>query len=148
MITSEWLGRGAHTGRQIAQLTSELHEGTFAITPAQHLVVKDPPPGQNLQDSMTGMELGLNILADEAATFIHQARDSHGMNELRADVQDAGRISVAARREVEALTGKPVVSPVNYKQLRQERQRQLQASLFEETVNEIADQLEREDADD
>ncbi|HUY77414.1 MAG TPA: Bro-N domain-containing protein [Ktedonobacterales bacterium] len=135
-ITLEWAERGARTSRQIAQLTSELHEGTFAITPAQHREVKDLPPGQNLQDSMTGVELALNILGEEVATELHQARDSQGLSALRDDVHDAGRVSGNARKEVEALTGRPVVSPVNYKQLRQERQRQLQSPLFGEIAEE------------
>ncbi len=146
-ITAEWDERGAHTSRQIAQLTSELHEGTFAITPAQHRRVKDLPANANLQDSMTGVELALNILADEVATELHQTRDSHGVDALRADVHDAGRVSGNTRKEIEALTSKPVVSPVNYKQLQQERQRQLQSPLFNEMINELANQLERQGDD-
>jgi len=134
-ITAEWVERGAHTSRQIAQLTSELHEGTFDITPAQHREVKDLPANQNLQDSMTGVELALNILAEEVATEFHQSRDSQGMDALRRDVYEAGEVGGAARRDVETRLGRPVVSPVNYKQLRQERQRQLQAPLFEEIAD-------------
>jgi len=144
MITSEWQDRGARRGRQIAQLTTELHEGTFEITPAQHLAIKNQPPGQNLQDNMTDLELAVNILADQAAIAMHQTRDSQGMSELRRDVHEAGEVGGAARRDLEARLGRPVVSSVNHKQLRQERQRQLQSPLFEETVNEIADRLEQE----
>jgi len=146
-ITLEWAERGARTSRQIAQLTSDLHVGTFAITPAQHREVKDLPSNSNLQDSMTGVELALNILADEVATELHQTRDSQGVDALRADVHDAGRVSGNTRKEIEALTGRPVVSPVNYKQLQQERQRQLQSPLFNEMINDLADQLERQGDD-
>jgi len=138
-ITAEWDERGAHSGRQIAQLTSELHEGTFDITPAQHLIVKDLAPNQNLQDSMTGLELAVSSLAEETAIVMHQTRDSQGMSQLRRDVREAGEVGKIARLEVEARIGQPVVSPVNYKQLRQERQRQLQSPLFDEIADEIAD---------
>lgn len=138
-VTAEWIERGAHSGRQITQLTTELHEGTFDITPAQHLVVKDLAPGQNLQDSMTGLELAVSSLAEETAIVMHQTRDSQGMSELRRDVHEAGEVGKIARLEVEARTGQPVVSPVNYKQLRQERQRQLQSPLFDEIADEISD---------
>ena len=130
VVTAEWLERGAHTGRQIAELTIELHEGTFDVTPGQHLIVKDLPPNQNLQDSMTNLELILSSLAEQTATLLHQTRDSQGMDDLRRDVHEAGEVGGAARRDVEARTGLPVVSSTNYKQLRQERQRQLQAPLF------------------
>jgi hypothetical protein len=138
-ITLEWAERGARKSRQIAQLTTELHEGTFDITPAQHLAVKDLPVGRNLQDSMTGLELAVSSLAEETAIVMHQTRDSQGMNELRRDVHEAGEVGKIARLEVEARIGQPVVSPVNYKQLRQERQRQLQAPLFDEIADGGAD---------
>ena len=130
VITAEWLGRGARTGKQIAELTTEVHEGTFDVTPGQHLIIKDLPPNQNLQDSMTGLELALSSLAEETARVLHQERDSQGMDELRRDAHEAGEVGGVARREVEARIGHPVVSATNYKQLRQERQRQLQAPLF------------------
>lgn len=131
ILTAEWLGRGADEGQQIAQLTTDLHEGTFDLTPGQHLIVKDLPPNQNLQDSMTIMELALSSLAEATATTLHQQRDSQGFGELQRDAHEAGEVGGAARRDVEARTGEPVVSPINYKQLQQERQRQLQPSLFE-----------------
>jgi len=136
MLTSEWLGRGAHTGRQVAKLTNDLHEGTFDITPAQHLAVKDLAPTQNLQDSMTIMELALSSLSEAMATTLHQKRDSQGFAELQRDTHEAGEVGGAARRDVEARIGESVVSPANYKQLQQERQLQLQPSLFDETTEE------------
>ncbi len=144
-ITLEWVERGARKSHQIAQLTSELHEGTFEITPAQHREVKDLPANANLQDSMTGLELAISSLAEETAIVMHQARDAQGMSELRRDVHEAGEVGNAARRDVEARIGRPVISSVNYKQLQKERQRQLQSPLFEAAVNEIADRLEQED---
>jgi len=135
-LTSEWLGRGAKSGRQVARLTNEVHEGTFDITPAQHLEIKDLPPNENLQDSMTIMELALSSLSEATATILHQKRDSHGFAQLQRDAHEAGEVGGAARRDVEARIGESVVSPVNHKQLRQERQLQLQASLCEETADE------------
>ena len=131
-LTSEWLGRGARTGRQVAKLTNDLHEGTFDITPAQHLIIKDLAPTQNLQDSMTIMELALSSVAEATAITLHQERDSRGFTQLQRDAHEAGEVGGATRRDVEARIGKSVVSPVNYKQLQQERQLQLQPPLFDE----------------
>ncbi|MBF6589881.1 MAG: hypothetical protein IVW57_05030 [Ktedonobacterales bacterium] len=60
---------------------------------------------------------------------MHQERESQGFGELRRDAREAGEVGGAARRDIEARLGKPVVSPINYKQLRQERQRALQPPL-------------------
>ena len=51
---------------------------------------------------------------------------------MQGDCKEAGRIAGNARREFEAVSGEPVVSPVNYKQLQRERQRELQPPLFDE----------------
>ena len=78
---------------------------------------------------MTPLELMLTSLAEVTATELHQTRESDGMPALQRDARDAGAVAGNARRDVEAVTGKPVVSPTNYKQLRQERQRELQPPL-------------------
>lgn len=80
---------------------------------------------------MTPLELALTSLADATATEVHQTRDSQGFGQLQRDAHNAGKVAGNARRDVEALTGKPVVSPTSYKQLRQERQRELQPPLLD-----------------
>jgi hypothetical protein len=131
-VTIEWDLRGAKEGREFAQLTDTLSRGTFDITTGEHRQMKGISTRHNLQDSMTAVELALSTLAEVTATAIHQERDSHGYNQLQRDCSAAGRVSGNARREVEELTGKPVVSSTNYKQLQQERQRELQPGLFDQ----------------
>jgi DNA-damage-inducible protein D len=82
---------------------------------------------------MTPVELALCTLAEAAATELHRQRESDGFNQLQGDCQDGGRIAGNARREFEAISGEPVVSPVNYKQLQRERQRELQPPLFDQS---------------
>lgn len=129
-LTDEWRERGAEEGREFALLTDTLSRGTFDITTGEHRKVKHIGAGQNLRDSMTPLELALTSLAEATATEVHQTRDSSGFTELQRDTRDAGKVAGNARRDVETLTGKPVVSPANYKQLRQERQRELQPPLL------------------
>lgn len=129
-LTDEWCERGADEGRDFATLTDTLHTETFEVTTARHRQVKHISARQNLRDSMTPMELVLTSLAEVTATELHQTRDSQGMGNLQLDAHDAGALAGNARREVEELTGKPVVSPTNAKQLRQERQRELQPPLL------------------
>jgi hypothetical protein len=130
-VTIEWGVRGAKEGREFAQLTDTLSKGTFDITTVEHRQVRSISSKQNLQDSMTAVELALSTLTEVTATAIHQERESQGYNALHRDCSVAGKISGDARWQVEEATGKPVVSATNYKQLQQERQRDLQPSLFE-----------------
>ena len=129
-LTIEWQERGAAEGREFALLTDTLSKGTFELTTAEHKAVKSLKPRHNLRDSMTTLELVLTSLAEATATAIHQAHDSQGFGELRRDTHKAGNIAGAARRDIEAATGEPVVSPTNYQQLRTERQRELRPPLF------------------
>ena len=70
---------------------------------------------------MARVELPLSPLAEATAAELHQTRDSQGFEELRSDTQEAGEVGGAARRDIEARTGRPVVSDENYKTLRQGR---------------------------
>ena len=132
-VVFEWGARGAVEGRQFAKLTDTLSKGTFDITTREHRQVKGISGKHNLKDSMTPVELALSTLAEVTATELHRQRESEGFNQLQADCQVGGRIAGNARREFEAVSGEPVVSPVNYQQLQRERQRELQPRLFEQT---------------
>lgn len=135
-LTDEWRERDAEEGRDFARLTDTLSRGTFDLTTGEHCQIKHLGTRTNLRDSMTPMELVLTSLAEVTATELHQTRESRGYDDLRDDVQDAGKVAGNARREVEAITGRPVVSPLNYKALRQERQRELQPSLLDNPAGE------------
>ncbi|HEV8192818.1 MAG TPA: hypothetical protein VGP82_15240, partial [Ktedonobacterales bacterium] len=124
-LTAEWRERGAQEGPQFAALTDILHKGTFDLKTAQHKVLKHIGSRGDLRDSMSSLELALTILSEATATELHQVHDSHGIDELKIDAGEAGEVGGAARRDIEARTGRPVVSPENYKQLRQGRQREL-----------------------
>lgn len=120
-LTEEWQQRGAEEGRQFAALTDTLHRGTFDVGVREHQAIKHIGRTHNLRDSMTRVELALSTLAEATAAELHQTRDSQGFEELRSDTQEAGEVGGAARRDIEARTGHPVVSGENYKTLRQGR---------------------------
>ncbi len=138
-LTQEWRERGAKEGKQFAALTDILHTGTFDLSTAEHKAIKHIGQRQNLRDSMTTLELALTILSEATATELHQAHDSHGMKALKRDADEAGDVGGAARRDIEARTGRPVVSSENYKTLRQGRQRELQDGLFPVEPPDLAD---------
>lgn len=107
-----------------------LSRGTFDLTTAQHKAVKRIKSG-NLRDNMTTLELALTTLAEATSATLHQTRDSQGFMELQLDAKEAGEVGGAARKDIEARTGQPVVSPENAKTLRQGRQRELQPPLMD-----------------
>lgn len=131
-LTDEWRERGAEEGREFALLTDLLSKETFDKTTAEHRQLKHLAKSTNLRDSMTPLELVLASLAEVTATEMHQERDSQGFGALQHDAREAGQVGGSARRDIEARLGKPVVSPTNYKQLRQERRRELQPPLLGE----------------
>ena len=48
---------------------------------------------------------------------MHNANNSFGLEELKDDVQEAGKITGKARRDIEDKIGKKVVQKSNYKNL-------------------------------
>jgi hypothetical protein len=130
-LVAEWAERGAEQGHEYAILTDVLHRGTFDVSTAQHKVIKGLKR-QNLQDNMTPIELVLSSLAEVTATAMHQQRDSEGFMQLQRDAKEAGEVGGAARRDIEARLGQPVVSPENAKTLRQGRRHEMQPPLFAE----------------
>jgi hypothetical protein len=81
---------------------------------------------------MVPVELALTTLAEVTATDLHQQHDSHGIEQLQTDTTEAGEVAGIARQAYEGKIGNKAVSPTNYKQLRQERQKELQPPLFGE----------------
>lgn len=131
-LTQEWRERGASESRDFGRLTDTLSRGAFDLSTAEHKAVKHIGGKANLRDSMTGLELALTALTEETAKELHQVHDSQGYDELHNDASVAGDVGGRARRDIEAQTGRPVVSPENYKSLRQGRQRELQPPLFDD----------------
>lgn len=116
-LTEEWRERGAREGREFAVLTDILHRGTFEVSTEEHKAVKALKKRDNLRDSMTPLELALTILSETTATALHQAHDAQGMGALSSDAREAGEVGGAARRDVEARLGRPVVSAENHETL-------------------------------
>ena len=112
-LTEEWEQRGAHEGRDYAILTNEIAEATFGMGIQEHKLYKSLRR-ENLRDHMTDLELILTMLGEATSTAIHRERDSHGLPKLQTDAQDAGNVAGRTRRDIEAQTGQPVVSPENY----------------------------------
>ena len=72
---------------------------------------------RNLRDSMGKLELAITNLAEVTANEIHNTNNSFGLEKLKDDVQEAGKITGEARKEIERKIGKKVAEKSNYKNL-------------------------------
>ena len=115
-LTDEWKQRGASNSQEFAILTNEIRHGTFALKVDEYKQVK-ALAHENLRDHMTDIELILTMLAEATTTKLHRDRDSKGMTPLKKDAKDGGAVAGRTRKDIERQTGKPVISPDNFKPL-------------------------------
>ncbi len=74
---------------------------------------------ENLRDNMTNRELVLNMLAELSTKDISEARNPETFGEHAEVARQGGEIARNARTELEAKTGKPVVTSLNAKDVLQ-----------------------------
>jgi len=120
-LTHEWFVRGIE-GEEFAILTDRMHMDMFGLSTQSHMALKDFPvtyKGKkalykgDLRPALTAVELAITGLGETVARELHISRDSQGFAEIARDVSDAGQVAADARKRVEQLTGRPVVSPRN-----------------------------------
>lgn len=116
-LTDEWKARGVAEGREYAILTAEIAKATFGVTPGAHSRLKGlnkVKTGNNLRDHMTDLELIFTMLGEASTTEIARRKDALGFGENRDAAKQGGAVAGNARKELEAKSGKPVVSRANY----------------------------------
>lgn len=126
-LTGEWKNRGAQTTLEYAILTNEIIQGAFGLKVEDYKQVKDLVR-ENLRDHMTDIELILTMLAEATTTKLHRDRDSQGMTPLKKDAHDGGAVAGRTRKDIEAQTGKPVITAENFKQLSARKPKKLKAT--------------------
>jgi hypothetical protein len=115
-LTDEWENRGVKEGLEFAILTNEITEAWTGMTTGEYKKLKDLKK-ENLRDNMTNLELVLNMLAETATTEISQKREPKNLNENKIVAREGGNVAGNARREIEAKTGKGVITGKNAKRL-------------------------------
>jgi DNA-damage-inducible protein D len=119
LLTDEWKQRGVKEGQEYSLLTAIIAKGTFGITPSEHKDIKGlDKPSQNLRDHMTDLELILTALGEAVTRTVAIDEDAQGFNENKTAARKGGEAGGQARRNVEKITGKPVVSAQNYLNLK------------------------------
>ena len=114
-LTDEWEGRGIKKGQEYATLTDIITLGWSGMTTRQYKQYKGLKT-ESLRDNMTNLELVLNMLAEATTTEISKERKPRTAAANRAVAAQGGRIAGNTRREIEAQTGKRIVSPLTAKQ--------------------------------
>lgn len=114
-LTDEWERRGIKKGQEFATLTDIITLGWSGMTTRQYKQFKGLKT-ESLRDNMTNLELVLNMLAEATTTEISKERKPRTVAANRTVAAQGGRIAGNTRREIEAQTGKKIVSRLNAKQ--------------------------------
>ena len=113
-LTDEWKARGIEQEQEYAILTNEMTKAWSGFSVKQYKQFKNLKK-ENLRDNMTNVELVLNMLAEVTTTAISKSRDPETFEESRQIAVEGGSVAKDARENIEARTGKSVISPLNAK---------------------------------
>lgn len=117
-LTDEWKKRGYKEGVQFATLTDIITKAWSDKTTKEYKQLKGLKK-ENLRDNMTNTELILNMLAEASAKDISQATNPKNFNQSKKVAKQGGNVAKVARKELEARTGKKVVTAINAKSMLQ-----------------------------
>ncbi len=113
-LTDEWKRRGVEEGQQFATLTDIITKTWSDHTTREYKKLKDLKK-ENLRDNMTNAELVLNMLAELSTKQISETSNPETMEENIKVAHQGGNVARVAREELEAKTGKKVVTAQNAK---------------------------------
>lgn len=117
-LTDEWKRRGLKEGIQFANLTNIITKAWADKTTREYKILKGLKK-ENLRDNMTNTELILNMLAEASTKDISEAVEPESFEENIIVAKQGGNVAKVAREELEAKTGKKVISSLNAKTLLQ-----------------------------
>jgi hypothetical protein len=111
-LTDEWKRLGLKEGQQFATLTDIITKSWSGKNTKEYKTLKGLKK-ENLRDNMTNTELILNMLAEASTKDISQAVNPKNFEESKTIAKQGGTIAGNARKELEAKTGKKVVTELN-----------------------------------
>jgi hypothetical protein len=123
-LTDEWENRGVQKGQEFAILTDEITKAWSGFTTKQYKNLKDLKK-ENLRDHMTNLELVLNMLAEATTTEISKEKNPKTFKDNKRIAKQGGTIAGNTRREIEAKTGKRIVTKQNAKQLDKNKNKEI-----------------------
>ena len=112
-LTDYWATHDIKKGDEYAILTNLIHQEWSGVSVSAHKVLKGLKT-QNLRDHMSEAELIFTALAELSTRQIAETIAATGMAENKTAAKTGGKIAKRARLELEAQTGKRVVTGENY----------------------------------
>ena len=113
-LTDEWKKRGLKEGTHFATLTDIITKAWSDKTTKEYKILKGLKK-ENLRDNMTNTELILNMLAEASTKDISAATNPETFEDSKNVAKQGGNVAKVARKELEARTGKKVVTALNAK---------------------------------
>jgi hypothetical protein len=113
-LTDEWKKRGLKASTQFATLTDIITKAWSDKTTKEYKILKGLKK-ENLRDNMSNTELILNMLAEASAKDISEATNPKTFDDSKTVAKQGGNVARKARKELEARTGKKVVTSQNAK---------------------------------
>jgi len=112
-LTDYWKNHEIREGKEFALLTNLIHEEWAGIGVQEHRELKGLTT-QNLRDHMSEEELIFTALAELSTRRIAEKEDADGLEENKKAAKAGGRIARNAKEELEAKTGRKVVTGENF----------------------------------
>ena len=112
-LTDYWATHDIKKGDEYAILTNLIHQEWSGVSVNAHKDLKGLQT-QNLRDHMSEAELIFTALAKLSTRQIAETTDATGLTENKSAAKSGGKIAQRARLDLEAKTGKHVVTGENY----------------------------------
>ena len=112
-LTDYWKESGVEKKDEFALLTNIIHQEWTGLTVKKHKDLKGLK-SQNLRDHMSEAELIFTALAELSTRQIAETEQARGLAENADASKQGGRVAKNARKELEAKTGKSVVTGENF----------------------------------
>lgn len=112
-LTDYWQESGVKKGEEFAALTNIIHQEWTGLTVKKHKDLKGLK-SQNLRDHMSEAELIFTALAELSTRQIAETDQAKGLQQNAIASKKGGAVAKNARKELEAKTGKSVVTGENF----------------------------------
>ena len=119
-LTDQWKLHNVEEGIQYATLTDIIYQHWAGKTAKEYKHFKGLKK-ENLRDNMTNEELVLNMLAELSTTSITKSKNPQTLEDNMKCAADGGDVARVAREQLEAKTGRNVVSPLSAKRFFEEQ---------------------------
>ena len=108
-LTDEWDNRGVKKGIEYAILTDEITKAWSGMSTRNYKKLKGLTK-ENLRDNMSTLEIVLNMLAEATTTEFSKEIEPKTFEESRQIARQGGNVAGNARKNIETITNRPVIT--------------------------------------